>query len=156
MTQPLIDRQLLSDMKITASESVDVRLAEDADGPVIGAMMPHEQLRVLNWSRVHPFWLGAVLEEYVVGAVHFVAGLPVGRLEMLVTKQGLDTHARSSVVRALLMHGFRGHFKNGSSAVISSVPFGSKKHKQVLKERLGGEIMDSANIIIRGLYDGSV
>lgn len=156
MTQPPIDRQILSDMQITANESVVVRLATDGEGELIRDMMASEQVRGLDWSRVYPYWLVAFHGAELVGAVHFVAGLPVGRLEMLVTKEGLDTHAKSSAMRALLLHGFRGHYENGASAVVASVPFTDKKQKRVLKDRLGGEIIDSANVIIRGLRDGSV
>jgi len=151
MIAPLIDDQILDSMQITVGESVEVRMATDDEGTIIRDLTAQEQMRQLDWSRVNPYWLVAIIKDQIVGAIHFALGLPIGRLEMLVYNEGLDTHDRSTVIRALILHGIKSHYKMGASGIMIAVPFGEKKIKKILRDRLGGEIIDSANIVFKGL-----
>ena len=55
--------------------AITIRLAENADGPAIGALVVAAGFAVatLDWSDVHPYWLVAVQDDAVVGCIR-VAG----------------------------------------------------------------------------------
>ena len=61
---------------------VEVRLAEDADGPAIGRLVVAAGFAVatLDWMRVHPWWLVAEREGRVAGCIQTCPALPIGRL----------------------------------------------------------------------------
>ncbi len=151
MTAPLTDERILSDMRITIGEPVEVRMATDDEGTIIRDLTATKQMHQLDWSRVNPYWLVATMKDQIVGAMHFALGLPIGRLEMLVHNEGLDNHDRSTVIRALILHGIKSHYQMGASAIIMAVPFGAKKMKKILRDRLGAEILDQSHIVFKRL-----
>ncbi len=128
---------------------MNVRLAQDVDGPRIGELAKLSGFTVdgLDWSKVHPFWLVAE-DEKIVGALQIILAKPIGWLEMLVLEPDLTELARARAVKKLAAAGMTALKGFGAQLVMFSVPFEEKSYKKALKKR-GAVVTSTGNILAK-------
>ena len=131
---------------------VEVRLAEDVDGPAIGRLVVQAGFAVatLDWSKVYPYWLVADREDRVVGCIQVCMGLPIARLELMATDPELSNRARARVVKALLIHGLAMLKREGAEIAAGVVPGKLKGYQKILLHR-GAIIIWSGDLFAKRL-----
>lgn len=130
---------------------MNIRLATNADGPTLGAFAKAGGWGIdLDWSKVAPFWLVAENEGRVVAGIEVCPGLPVGRLEFLVTDPDLDGIARARAVHGLLTQGMATLKEMGSQFLSTLVGHDLKAYRKILKKR-GAVTVDSGAIMVKRL-----
>ena len=81
-----------------------VIVAGEKDGPIVQALVAdsgYDYLRDLDWSRVSPWWLIAILDGKPAGCIQIAASLPIGRMEYLCIRRMLSHRDRAKVAHAL-------------------------------------------------------
>lgn len=116
---------------------VNIRLADNSEGQLIEKLTNENgfTLEGLDWSTVYPYWLVAIHEEEIIGAIQVCFGRPAGRLEFLSIKKEIDPRLKSSTIKKLLTSGGVSLSENGSKMTLIMVPFEMKSHKKALKKQ---------------------
>lgn len=133
--------------------TIDVRAAQNSDGPRIGELAKQSGFPVdgLDWSEVSPWWMVAEDDGKVIGAIQVMLAKPIGWLEMLVMDEGLSELERARVVKALVLEKGQGVLAGfGAQLLIGVIPFQHKAYKRALEKR-GGVIFDSGNLMVKRL-----
>ncbi len=130
---------------------MDIRLATNADGPPLGALAEASGWGIeLDWSKVAPFWLVAEDDGRVVAGIEVCPGLPVGRLEFLVSDPELDGIARARAVHGLLTQGMATLKAMGSQVLSTLVDHDLKAYRKILKKR-GAVTVNHGAIMVKRL-----
>jgi len=130
--------------------AVTVRMATNADGEVIGALVRAGGFDLeADWSAVAPFWLIAETDR-PVGAVQVCPGRPVGRLEFLCFADDADDRTKLSALKMLLFQGCATLQRGGSDYASGMVPFENKWLKRRYK-KAGAVTMSTGNLMLKRL-----
>ncbi len=126
--------------------AVTVRMAENSDGPTIGALVVAAGFAVatLDWAVVHPWWLVAEIDGEIVGCIDILPSRPVGRLEMLATHPDLSNRKRAVVVKALVLQGTAVLEQAGCERAAGLVPEELPGYRRILEHRGARVIAEGA------------
>lgn len=129
-----------------------IRLAENHEGKEVESLVRAGGFGIegLDWSDIHPHWLAAEHEGEIVAVIMVSIGKPVGRLEMMATREDLDHRLRAVAVRDLLMQGLATLRQSGAQVAMGMVPFDLKAYKRMLKRR-GAAVAFSGNTMVKRL-----
>ncbi len=130
---------------------MNVRLAQDADGPRIGELARASGFGVegIDWSHVHPFWLVAEAGGEVIGAIQFILTQPIGWLEMLSLDPNLTTRGRAMTVKALVGFGTMSLKAFGAQIAMGTVPDELKDYQRILTKRGAVNVGSSQRFAMR-------
>ena len=123
--------------KTPRPNEISIRLAQDSDGPRIGALARASGFGVdgIDWSSVHPFWLVAERGGEVVGTIQIILSKPIGWLEMLSLDPGLSHRDKAMAVKALVERGAIALKVFGAQIVMGSVPEELEEYQRILEKR---------------------
>lgn len=136
-----IERIKKSKYKIT------VGLATNSEGVEIQRLVEEAGFKEdLDWQDIYPYWLIALHEDKIIGAIQVCLGKPIGRLEMLTTEKDLTGTQRAQVVALLLAQGIKTLKLHGVQMAAGLIDFKLKSYKKLIKRR-GGWIMATGNLL---------
>ncbi len=129
-----------------------IRLADNSEGDKIHALVISNgfTLEDLDWSKVYPYWLVAEHDGVIVGTIQVCPALPIGRIEMLSTRDDLSHQLRALTVRQLLLAATLTLRQMGAQMASGIVPFEMKKYKNILKKH-GCVIASNGNLMVKKL-----
>lgn len=124
-----------------------VGLATNEEGPAIQRLIEESGFKEdLDWNDIEPYWLIALHEDKIIGAIQVCPGKPIGRLEMLTTENNLSGTQRAQVVARLLEQGIKTLKIHGSQMAAGLIDFKLKSYKRLIKRR-GGWVMATGNLL---------
>ena len=128
-------------------------LADDTDSAAVRALIAdsgYDYLLDLDWTRVAPWWLLAILRDQPVGCIQMGASLPIGRLEYLCISRRLGHADRARTAYQLMHFGMAYLRQTGCSMVqgIVGAPYEGWVSRLV---RRGGVVVVSGDMVARRL-----
>lgn len=85
--------------------NIKIRLAVNADGPIVGSIVEQEnEAFSFDWSDIYPYWLVAEHEGEIIGAIQVAYSKPMGRIETLCFREGVIGKTRAITAKKLAMH----------------------------------------------------
>lgn len=129
---------------------VQVRYALDEDGPRIGELAALCGAPGLDWSRVAPYWLVALLDDEIVGALQMLYGYPLARIDFLWIDPALGRRERALVTRDITDFAIVMLHAGGCEIVASSIDSSLKSYLRVAAGR-GWSLVGETITVMRRL-----
>lgn len=130
-----------------------ILLAGDEDAPMVRELVTRQYpyLDALDWTKIAPWWLIAVQDERIVGALQIGASLPIGRIEYLCISPALR-HADRARAAFHLMHTALGYLRRLGCSMAQGIigkPYSDNWTERLLKR--GGVVVVSGDMVARRL-----
>lgn len=115
-------------------DSVVIRLAVDAAGPAIAAVLKENGivLEAAHWERVFPHWLLATRNDDVIGCCQVLVAKPVGFVEFMFVRPSAPFKIRAIAMRKLIIESMRTLYHGGAQYVGGVVAVKNRKFADVL------------------------
>ena len=129
-----------------------IRLADNSEGEKIHALVISNgfTLEDLDWSKIYPYWLIAEHDGVIVGTIQVCPALPIGRIEMLSTRNDLSHQLTALTVRQLIIAASMTLRQAGAQMASGIVSFEMKKFQKILKKH-GCVIAASGHLMMKRL-----
>ena len=116
-------------------QEIDLRLATNDDAKEMQAIAFENGFETpLKWKKLYPYWIVAVNEGKILGAIQTVPSQPVGRLEYLVIAKKLSKRDNILVKSMLFEQGLTSLRAAECEMVTSLIAHEDKKTKEFLKK----------------------
>jgi hypothetical protein len=116
-----------------------VRLAKNADGPRIGALLSASGFKSdgwdIDWSDIEPWWLVAEIDGVVEAAVQVCPSKPIARVEMLCVNPELSQIDRGRTMSLLSAQWEEFVRMSGASGLAGVIPNELDSYFSVAKHR---------------------
>lgn len=129
-----------------------IALADDTDAAAIRelAVAQYPYLADCDWSKVAGWWLVAVLDDRICGAIQMAGCLPIGRLEYLCISGNLGEQDRAKVAHKLMWSAMGTLQRMGCSMVQGIVGYDVEGWAEACTKR-GAVVVVSGRMLARRL-----
>jgi len=134
------------------STKIEIRPAHDNECGIIKGLVTsevNEYFEDMNWDGISNWWLVAENEGEILACIQILIGQPIGMLEYLSFKKGINDMQRARVTKLLLDRAFACFAAAGIGAVAASVRFEQKFWKKILKKHWNFRVYSSGNMLIK-------
>lgn len=140
-------------------KTFEVGLAEDEMGPAIGTFLNENGIDFgghhLQWDRVYPYWAIAIAEDGdILGVTNIVHSIPVGRLELLCYKKGIEKGLQVQVHHELVILGMAALTANGSELLAGTISGSQEVYLNWWKRRGATTAMTDGHILLMRFPNG--
>jgi hypothetical protein len=128
---------------------MEIRLARNEEGLEIKAMFKNaSNLPDSDWTDIFPYWAIAIQDGEMIAAIQLCMSKPIGRLEHLLIKDGVNKLTQTRAADALIKYGEVAMQSNGSKLISGYVTFKNKAIKNLIKKHYGAKVVDSGSMLV--------
>ena len=128
---------------------MEIRLAQDSEGQAILRLFPKwEKMDETEWDKVHPYWAICIIDDEIVAALQICPSLPIGRIEHLNIKEGLNKVSSMKAAHALVKYGEMAMKQLGCSIIAGYVEFRNKPVKRLIQKQYGAQVIGSGSMLV--------
>jgi len=98
----------------------------------------------VKWDEIHPWWVVVVDEDEIIACAQVICSKPIGHVEFLSIDEKLNPMQRAYAVKVVYAYSHVSMHQSGVFVARSSVQFGMKHWKKVIKKRWGVHQFDAS------------
>lgn len=126
-----------------------IRLAIDSEAQeVLELFSDWEQMDASDWTKIHPYWAVAVVDDVIVAAVQLCPSLPTGRIEHLNIKKGINKITATKAAHALIKYSEVAMLQMGCTLIAGYVEFRNKPIKRLVQRHYNAQCIGSGSMLM--------